>query len=1201
MPSFVHLHVHSDYSILEGGCRVTLDKSLKSNPMAPPTLAKHAAKMGYTSIALTDRNVMYGVIDFYKSCKDAGIRPIIGCELNVLSSTPAKGKTAAPAWHPLLLLARDAEGYRNLTDLSSRACTMDPDKPVAVEFDFLARHTGGLIASSSCRKGEIASAYFLHGEAQARDRIKKLAGIFAPNDFYLELQDHGLDEEKMLNRFYISESKKSGIPCVATNDVHYLRMEDHEAHDILLCVSQNKPLADEKRYRLPSQEYYLKSAEAMVDLFLECPEALVNTSAIAERCHVEIELGKNKFPDFPLEAGRSREDYLRQLCVEGLARRYPIQLSAEGSADESKMLWERLEYELSVIHKTGFSSYFLIVWDFILYAKQQGIPVGPGRGSAAGSLIAYVLGITDVDPIKYGLLFERFLNPERVSPPDVDVDFCINGRAQVIDYVRKKYGPECVTQIVTYGTMGAKASIRDVTRVLGISYSEGDRLCKLIPNRPMGLTIYDAIYGKASDEKGEGGSPPVPELQAAIVGDGDDRRILELGMSIEGYMRSTGIHAAGVVICDRPVQDFVPVARAKEGEMVTQYDLGGVGDVGLLKMDFLGLKNLTVIQEALEMIQANTGRSISLEEIPMDDPKTLGLINEGKTIGMFQIESDGMRQLCRNFQVSSIFDIIALIALYRPGPMELIPAYIQCKKGERDILYVHPLLEKSTAETCGMMIYQEQVMLAAQLLAGYSLGSADMLRRAMGKKDAEKMAKERARFVEGCAAVNGISAKDASDIFDKIEKFAGYGFNKSHSAAYGVISYYTAWLKANYPVEYMAALMSNDIGDVDKIAVFCRECAGLGVQVLPPSVNHSYTRFSTEGGAIRFGLASIRGGGEVAFDYLVQERTANGSFKDIYDLCKRCDPRYIKRKELELLAKTGAFDEINPNRAQVFHSIDHALASALSAHQDARSGQSSLFGDDILEEKDPGLQSESNSVTDWSFMEKLQFEKELLGTFVSGHPMDEKAREFGAFDLTPISKIMTLPHLTPVRLDGMLTAVRAQVFNEKRTILKAVLENRDSSVELFVAPADFERIGPQFHNGELVLVCGVVEVSEKQRATTVRVTEVTPVEKAFYLHAQRVYLLAGTGADRAPVSEIMELVNRFSGRCPFFLVVQSGEHRVCIEPNNALGIRACPDFDQAASSLLGADSVKWITERNPPIPEPKRPRWANRKNNSDEA
>jgi len=811
--SFVHLHLHTEYSLLDGAIRMK-------------ELMKKAQEFKMPAVAVTDHGNLFGAIEFYQEAKNAGVKPIIGCEAYIAprSHKDRSISLRESAYH-FTLLARDETGYRNLVKLISTAHLDGFHYRARIDKELLAQHSAGLIGLSGCLAGEVNSAIQANKIDIAKQAAAQYRDILGAENFFIEMHDHGMAEQRICNRVLPKIAKDLGVGLVAANDVHFLRRRDHDAHDVMLCIGTGKMVSDENRMRY-KPELYFKSAEEMREVFRDFPEAIANTLDIAERCNLEIELGVSKYPEYSVANGISREAYLRDLCEKGLQQRYGERAKIDNH------FRERLEYELGILEKTGFVSYILIVWDFIHFAKQRGIPVGPGRGSAAGSLVAYVLGITDIDPLQYGLIFERFLNPDRISPPDIDVDFCEARRGEVLEYVRQKYGERRVAQIITFGKLKAKSVVRDVGRVMGLPYAAADRIAKMIPNE-LNITLDSAV------EKN-------PELKRAVVTEPQTKQLFEFGKILEGLSRNAGVHAAGVVIADRDLTEYIPLCRDVKGnDVISQYPMGPLNDLGLLKMDFLGLKTLTVIEDAVVLIRKRNPE-FSLKNILLDNNEAFGLYNRGETIGLFQMESGGMTNLSKQFDVQKLDDIIALIALYRPGPMELIPEFVKAKKGKAPIKYLHPLLEEICADTYGVMIYQEQVMAAASKLAGYSLAQADLLRRAMGKKDKEKMAKERKNFIEGCARTNKIPEKKANAIFDLLEKFAGYGFNKSHSAAYGVISYQTAYLKAHYPVEFMAGLLSNEINNTEKISIFVGECQRMGISILPPDINKSGLKFIPE-------------------------------------------------------------------------------------------------------------------------------------------------------------------------------------------------------------------------------------------------------------------------------------------------------------------------------------------------------------------
>src|SRR5881396_3012359 len=864
--SFVHLHLHTEYSLLDGAIRIK-------------ELMKKAAEFKMPAVAMTDHGNLYGAIEFYQEAQRAGVKPIVGCEAYIAprSHKDRPNSMRESAYH-FTLLARDETGYHNLIKLISTAHLDGFHYRPRIDKELLAQHSAGLIGLSGCLASEVNSAIQANKIDIAKQSAAEYRDILGMENFFMEMHDHGMEEQRQCNCVLPRIAKDLGVGLVAANDVHFLRRSDHDAHDVMLCIGTGKMVQDENRMRY-KPELYFKSAEEMREIFRDFPEAIANTLKIAEGCNLEIELGKSKYPEYPVPEGISREAYLRDLCAKGLLERYGDR------AKSDPQLQQRLDYELGVLEKTGFISYILIVWDFIHFAKERCIPVGPGRGSAAGSLVAYVLGITDIDPLQYGLIFERFLNPDRISPPDIGVDFCEARRGEVLEYVRQKYGERRVAQIITFGKLKAKSVVRDVGRVMGLSYRDADRIAKMIPNE-LNITLDSAV------EKN-------PELKRAVATEPATRQLFDYAKILEGLSQSNSCRVAGVVIGDRDLSDYIPLTRDVKGnDVVSQYPMGPLNDLGLLKIDFLGLKTLTVIEDTLTLIRKRQP-DFSLKTIPLDDAPAFALYNRGETIGLFQMESGGMTSLSKQLDVKKLDDIIALIALYRPGPMELIPEYVKAKKGLTPIKYLHPLLANICADTYGVMIYQEQVMAAASKLAGYSLAQGDLLRRAMGKKDKEKMAKERRNFIDGCARTNKIPEKKANAIFDLLEKFAGYGFNKSHSAAYGVISYQTAYLKAHYSVEFMAGLLSNEINNTEKISVFVGECKRMGISILPPDINKSGLKFIPESQdgkmAIRYGLAAIKNVGEAAMEVSIQERERAGEYTSLEDFCGRTGTRIANR------------------------------------------------------------------------------------------------------------------------------------------------------------------------------------------------------------------------------------------------------------------------------------------------------------------
>jgi DNA polymerase III subunit alpha len=1066
--SFVHLHLHTEYSFLDGAVRMK-------------ELMKKAKELGMPAVAITDHGNLHGAIEFYQEATKAGIKPIIGCEAymapGAMKDRPANQRDAA---YHFTLLAKDETGYRNLVKMISTAHLDGFHYKPRIDKELLAKHSAGLIGLSGCLKGEINMAIQSDNLAKARQSVAEFRDILGAENFFLEMHDHGIEAQQKCNQVLPGLAKEFGLGLVAANDVHFLERSHHETHDVMVCIGTGRMVHDERRMRY-QPELYFKSADEMRALFPDYPEAITNTLEIADRINLQLEFGVSKYPEYPAPEGKTREAYLRELCYQGLHERF-----GERAATDSELI-KRLDYEVDILESTGFVSYFLIVWDFIHFAKQRGIPVGPGRGSAAGSLVAYVLGITDIDPLKFGLIFERFLNPERVSPPDIDVDFCKDRRGEVLEYVRQKYGDRRVSQIVTFNKMNAKSAVRDVGRVIGLSYGEADRLARMIPSGPgqQNITLTESALAN-------------PELRRAIETEPATRQLWDHALLLEGRSRNFGVHAAGIVIGDRDLSEYVPLRRdPKEKEVITQYPMGPLNDLGLLKMDFLGLRTLTVLHDAEELIRKRVP-DFSLADIPLDDPATFALLNRAETIGIFQLEG-GMTGFCKQFDFKSIDDIIALSALYRPGPMDLIPDYIKRKKGLAKIRYEHPLLEEVCADTYGVMIYQEQVMAAASRLAGYSLGQADLLRRAMGKKDKEKMAKERANFIEGCARENKIPEKKANAIFDLLEKFAGYGFNKSHSAAYGLISYQTAYLKANYPVEFMAGLLSNEINNTDKISTFVGECKRMGIPILPPDVNRSDLKFTPESqgetNAIRYGLAAIKNVGEGAMEIAIKEREAGGQFSSLEDFCKRLDSRVANRKILENLIKCGAFDFLGRERAELFACIDESMAAAAASQRDRASGQVSLFDDMPA----PAPRSASRRVIPWTEHEKMSYEKELLGFYVTGHPLDAYANLLADGKYQTIASLNELPDRASFKVAGAIVQVDKKFTKkEGKPFAVVFLEDLTATLEVVLWNEVYNPLADGLVLGRVLAVHGTLDRRDDslravaQRAKILTTTNIAP-------------------------------------------------------------------------------------------------------------
>ena len=1056
---FTHLHVHTEYSLLDGSSKIK-------------EITSRAKELGMKSLAITDHGVMYGVIDFYKAAKEVGIKPILGCEVYVAPGSrfdKQPGESESRYYH-LVLLAENNTGYKNLMKIVSRGFTEGFYYKPRVDYEVLEQFHEGIIALSACLAGEV-QRYLARGMYEAGcEAAKRYEGIFGKGNFFLELQDHGIPEQKYVNPQLIRMSQELGIDLVCTNDVHYTYAQDADAHDILLCIQTGKKVTDENRMRYDGGQYYLKSPEEMAELFPYAPQALENTCKIAERCNVEIEFGVTKVPHFEVPQGFDSWTYLNHLCNEGMKRRYP-------DADEEKK--KRLEYELSVIHKMGYVDYFLIVWDYINYAKTHGIAVGPGRGSAAGSIVSYCLGITDIDPIKYSLIFERFLNPERVSMPDIDVDFCYERRQEVIDYVVEKYGKDCVVQIVTFGTMAARAVIKDVGRVLDLPYAMVDNIAKMVP-REIGITIDKAIQEN-------------PDLRNAYENDAQVHDLIDKSKRLEGLPRHASMHAAGVLISQKAVDEYVPVATGADGAVVAQFVMTTLEELGLLKMDFLGLRTLTVIQDA-EKLARKKNPEFSIDNINYEDKNVYDMISTGKCEGIFQLESAGMKNFMKELKPQSIEDLIAGISLYRPGPMDFIPQYIKGKNNPGDITYDCPMLEPILKPTYGCIVYQEQVMQIVRDLAGYSLGRSDLVRRAMSKKKTSVMEKERQNFiygnpeenVPGCIS-NGIDEKTANKIYDDMIDFAKYAFNKSHAACYAVVAYQTAYLKTYYPVEFMAALMTSVVDNTDKVAGYIYACRQMNIQMLPPDVNTSDMEFSVEDNAIRFGLSAVKSLGRPTIKAIIDERNKS-RFTSMQDFISRLHTDLNKRT-LENLIKSGAFDTFGNNRRQMMSVYARMLDNEAKQGKDAISGQMSLF--DLVDESEKSqFEIKMPDVSEYTKEDILAFEKEVLGVYVSGHPLDEYAAmwkkhisamstDFEIDDETGEPKVKVDSKAT---IGGMIMAKSVKPTKTGQLMAYLTIEDLVGTVEVIVFPRTFSTYRNIIEGTDKLFITGRVNANADENA-----------------------------------------------------------------------------------------------------------------------
>jgi DNA polymerase-3 subunit alpha len=1065
---FVHLHCHTDYSLLDGACDID-------------QLMKLTVEQKMPAVAMTDHGNLFGAVKFYNAAVAAGVHPVIGCEVYV-SQQGHKTRSDGDRYNHLVLLCENQEGYRNLIALVSTGYLEGFYYKPRLDLDLLARHSKGLIAMSACLRGHIPEVLLSDKREDARRLAHTYADIFGQNNFFLEVQDHHLDQDRRLIPELNRLSQQTGLPLVATNDSHYLRKEDARPHEILLCIQTGKNMNDPSRMRWSTPDFYLKTRDEMMELFGEIPDAVDRTWDIAQRCQVKLEKVKEPFPKFDVPEGHSADTYFEYVARQGFEKRRPrleaMRVKGHLKHDLAEYA-ERLDREIRMIQQMKFSGYFLIVWDFIRYAKANGIPVGPGRGSAAGSLVGYAMAITDIDPLQYGLLFERFLNPERVSLPDIDVDFCMNRRGEVIQYVTQKYGREQVAQIITFNTLGARAAIKDVGRVLEIPFQDVERLTKMVPG-VLNISLKDAIKQEPGFDEAAKKDPRVAD-------------VLQVALRLEGLARNCSVHAAGVVISPQPLQELVPLYKTNRDEIVTQFDMNGLDKLQLLKMDFLGLTTLTLIQDALRLIQKRHGVEIVPEDLPLDDKDTYAIFCKGFTSGVFQFESSGMRDILRRYQPSRLEDLTALNALYRPGPIQggMVDDFIERKWGRRAVQYDLPELKELLEETYGVIVYQEQVMQISNRLAGYSLGDADLLRRAMGKKKLEEMEKQRVRFVEGAVA-RGFPQKKIEKIFDLMVQFAGYGFNKSHSAAYAYLAFVTAYLKAHYPVDFMAALLTSETGNTAKVVKYINECRDMDITVLPPDVNHSEWSFTPDGQAIRFGLGAVKNLGQSAVEAIAKAREEVGRFHSIYQICEKVDLGSVNRRMIESLIRAGAMDSLEGTRSQKFAVVESAMEGGARAQRDRESGQVGLFGEMMAAEEHHGALP---NVPDWTDKEKLAGEKELLGFWVTGHPLDRYADKVAELTTRDSSSLDGLAKNADVALCGVLSGVTRKRNKEGKPWAVMTIEDRSGSIEALVFATAYERLAPQIVEDEAVLIRGLA-LPEDGGATKISVQDIVALENA---------------------------------------------------------------------------------------------------------
>jgi len=1139
MKNFVHLHVHTEYSLLDGAGRVE-------------KLVARAKELGMESIAVTDHGVMYGVMEFYKQAKKYGIKPLIGCEVYVAARTMCDRdpKLDGSQYH-LVLLAKNEEGYNNLIKLVSLGFTEGFYYKPRVDMEVLRKYSKGLIALSACLAGAIPG-HIIDGNYEAAKRAAlSYNEIFGQGNFYLELQDHGIKEQSLVNQEVVRMSRETGIPLIATNDVHYVDKEDAAAQDILLCIQTGKTILEEDRLKFQGQEFYLKSSEEMYELFKYVPDALENTAKIAEMCSLEFNFGQVHLPAFDVPEGYTSDTYIRKLCYDGLAKRY---------AELTDELKERAEYELSVITRMGYSDYYLIVWDYVKFARDNGIMVGPGRGSGAGSLVAYCLGITNIDPIKYNLTFERFLNPERISMPDFDVDFCYERRQEVIDYVVSKYGKDRVAQIITFGTMAARAAIRDVGRALNIPYAQVDMIAKKIPFE-IGMTIEKALKSN-------------PELKELYLGDETARQLIDMSKAVEGMPRHSSTHAAGVVISRKAVTEYVPL-QMNEDVITTQFTMGTLEELGLLKMDFLGLRTLTVIRDTLELIKAKGMEAPDMDSMDYDDPNVYKMISQGETYGIFQLESGGMTQCFKELKPNCLEDIIAGISLYRPGAMDQIPKYIRNKHNPDKIRYMHPALEHILDVTYGCIVYQEQVMQIVRDLGGYSMGRSDLVRRAMGKKKADVMAKERENFingivdeagnlvVKGCVR-NGIPADTAADIFDEVAKFAGYGFNKSHAAAYAIIAYQTAWLKYYYPVEFSAALITSVMGNSKKVAEYIQHCKSKGIEVLPPDVNESSVSFTVKENKIRFGLAAVKNVGINAVLSIIKARQEKGRFDGLYDFLQKMDYSIINKRTVESLIKCGAFDSFGVYRSRMLAVYEKLMESIQGQKKNNVEGQISLF--DTIDDSENIIGNIYPDINEYPKKNMLSMEKEMLGLYISGHPLEEYKSELQA------SVTITTAELTPeneeeaqdiernseldgkrVIMGGIIVSVKQKTTKTNNMMAFVELEDLYGTLEIIVFPKIYDRFKSLLVQDTIVLVEGRISQKEEEAAKII-CDAVKPLKK---YAGRKLYIRINTGQQPDIIEQLKKVLIEYKGTQPVILVDKANK-------------------DNGKSRVMKADSSIWV-------------------------
>ncbi len=1144
MAPFVHLHLHSQYSLLDGANR--LDDVLTA-----------AQEAGMPALALTDHGNLFGAVDFHQRARQAGIKPIMGIEAYVAQGSRLEKERSRGASNHLILLARDATGYRNLIKLTSRSFLEGFYYKPRIDKELLRLHSEGLIGLSACLKGEINEQILANRESEAESTAKEFCDILGEGNFYLEMQDHGMAEQQQANEILRRISRRTGLPLVVTNDCHYLRQDDAFAHDVLLCIGTQRTISDTDRLRYASDQFYLKTADEMYALFPRDAQAIENTLAIAERCNLEIPTGEFHLPEFPIPEGYTADTLFDEVVFRGLEERLAELRSQRPEILEKfseEIYRERLKTETAIIRRMGFAGYFLIVWDFIRFAREQRIPVGPGRGSAAGSLVAYCLRITDIDPLQYNLLFERFLNPERVSLPDIDIDFCMRRRGEVIQYVSEKYGRDRVAQIITFGTLAAKAVLRDVGRVMGIPYAKVDRIAKLIPDMTRSLSA-------AASE--------VEALRAEEAKDPEVKKIIEVGSRLEGLTRHASLHAAGVVIAPRPIEELVPLYKTNKDEIATQWDKDVIEKLGLLKMDFLGLRTLTVIDDTLEILHRQ-GIELDLDRVPLDDPETYSLFCEGRTNGIFQFESGGMKDLLRRAQPSQFEDLAAFNALYRPGALSvgMVEEYIDRKRGKKKVEYILPQTRPILEETYGVIAYQEQVMQIAVEVAGFSMGEADMLRKAMGKKSPEVMAKQKEKFLRGAEA-RGVPRERARSLWEYIEPFAGYGFNKSHSVAYAMLAYKTAYLKAHYPVAFMGAMLTSEMSSKDNVAKYFQECREMGIRVLPPDVNGSMWSFNAVGDTLRFGLGAVKGLGAAAVEAILEARRKVGCFTSLVHFAREVDLRALNHRAFESLIKSGSFDGFGVERRALYAALDQILDYAQRRKREAEAGQGVLFSRESMPEPEPDA-----SLPPWSDRERLGYEKETLGFYLTGHPLAAHRETLRRSATHTAAQLRTGVEGT-VMVGGLVTRMRRNKIksgpNAGRLMGRFVLEDLEGAVPVAVFADQLQKYGDLLKEEAIVLVKG--QARDRGSEVELNVEEVVSLEASDDLQVSEIELNLRSGLSTSEMLQLRDLLIEHAGDTPVRMNIAFEEGRVRISPQKRFKVQFEGGLERSIEAILGRGSV----------------------------